>query len=82
MGNACHRSFWNLLACNLLSENILSRVLVSNNAGPGLEERVYLLHIHTTSNHTIITLSLFIHFISHCYTHYSSPGNGIKTLSL
>jgi hypothetical protein len=34
------------------SENILSRVLVTNNAGSGLDERVYLLLIHTTSNYT------------------------------
>jgi hypothetical protein len=31
---------------------ILSRVLVTNNAGSGLDERVYLLLIHTTSNYT------------------------------
>jgi hypothetical protein len=30
---------------------ILSRVLVTNNAGSGLDERVYLLLIHTTSNY-------------------------------
>jgi hypothetical protein len=30
--------------------SILSRVLVTNNAGSGLDERVYLLLIHTTSN--------------------------------
>jgi hypothetical protein len=32
--------------------NTLSRVLVTNNAGYGLDERVYLLLIHTTNNDT------------------------------
>jgi hypothetical protein len=32
--------------------NILSLVLVTNNAGSGLDERDYLLLIHTTSNYT------------------------------
>jgi hypothetical protein len=31
---------------------ILSRVLVTNNAGSGLDEWAYLLLIHTTSNYT------------------------------
>jgi hypothetical protein len=33
-------------------EIILPRVLVTNIAGSGLDERVYLLLIHTTSNYT------------------------------
>jgi hypothetical protein len=32
--------------------NILSLVLVTNNARSGLDERVYLLLIHSTSNYT------------------------------
>jgi hypothetical protein len=36
----------------LLTCIVLSRVLVTNNAGSGLDERVYLLPIHTTSNYT------------------------------
>jgi hypothetical protein len=31
--------------------DILSRVLVTNNAGSGLDERVYLLLVRTTSNY-------------------------------
>jgi hypothetical protein len=31
---------------------ILPRVLVTNNAGSGSDERIYLLLIHTTSNYT------------------------------
>lgn len=31
---------------------ILSRVIVTNNAGSELDERVYLLLIHAASNHT------------------------------
>jgi hypothetical protein len=34
------------------SNKVLSRVLVTNNAGSGLDERVYLLLIHTASNYT------------------------------
>jgi hypothetical protein len=35
-----------------LRNKILSRVLVTNNAGSGLDERDYLPLIHTTSNYT------------------------------
>jgi hypothetical protein len=31
-------------------ENILSRVIVTNNADSGVDERVYLLLVHTTSS--------------------------------
>jgi hypothetical protein len=31
---------------------LLSRVLVTNNAGSGMDEQIYLLLIHTTSNNT------------------------------
>jgi hypothetical protein len=37
-----------------LLNNILSRVLVTNNVGSGLDERVYLLLIHTSSNYTYL----------------------------
>jgi hypothetical protein len=46
----------------------VSHVLVTNNAGPGLDERVYLLLIHTTSNYKYYR---YLHFIVHCYTHTS-----------
>jgi hypothetical protein len=36
----------------MLLQYILSRALVTNNAGSGLDERVYLLLIHTISNYT------------------------------
>jgi hypothetical protein len=38
----------------IYSENLslLSSIFVTNNAGSGLDERVYLLLTHTTSNHT------------------------------
>jgi hypothetical protein len=35
-----------------ISKSIMSRVGVTNNAGSGLDERVYLLLILTTSNYT------------------------------
>jgi hypothetical protein len=34
-----------------MRKNVLSRVLVTNNAGSGLDERDYLLLIHTTNNY-------------------------------
>jgi hypothetical protein len=49
---------------------VLSRLLVTNNAFSGLDERVYLLLIYTTRNlYVIIALSVFLHCIIHCYTH-------------
>jgi hypothetical protein len=55
---------------------MLSRVLVTNNAGSGLDERVYLLLIHTTSNYmysnysAIIIYTLYIiHWYTHTHTH-------------
>jgi hypothetical protein len=43
----------NAMDCSAkLVEIILSRVLVTNNEGSGLDERVYLRLIHTTNNYT------------------------------
>jgi hypothetical protein len=41
-----------ILSGFIANRKILSRVLVINNAGSGLEEPVYLLLIHTASNYT------------------------------
>jgi hypothetical protein len=37
---------------NMQSGNVLPRVLVTNDGGSGLDERVYLLFILTNSNYT------------------------------
>jgi hypothetical protein len=42
--------FWNSMLYIFVVR--LSRVLVTNNVGSGLDERVYLLLTHTTSNYT------------------------------
>jgi hypothetical protein len=48
---------------------ILSHVLVTNNAGSELDERVYLLLIHTTSNHSAIAISTLYNSLLHTHTH-------------
>jgi hypothetical protein len=52
---------------NVHSQKVLSCAFVTNNAGSGLEERVNIFLTHTV--HVIISLSLFLNFIIHCYTH-------------
>jgi cellobiose-specific phosphotransferase system component IIA len=53
-------------------EKVMSLVLMTNNAGSGVDERVYLLLIHATSKlHITIALSLILYFMIHCYTHTS-----------
>jgi hypothetical protein len=64
------KSYVDILPCLNILVRILSRVSLTKDGGSGLDERVYLLLMYTTSNYTlIIALSLFLHFIIHCYTH-------------
>jgi hypothetical protein len=64
--------------------NILPHVLVTNTAGSGLDERVYLLLITPpviTHNHSAIAISTLYNSLlhTHTHTHQSSSGNAIKT---
>jgi hypothetical protein len=49
--------------------NILSCVLVTNNAGSGLDEGVYLLLIHTTNNYTYLQRYHYLHTFQSTVVH-------------
>jgi hypothetical protein len=50
-------------------EAILLRVLVTNGEGSELDERVYLLLIHTTSNYTYLEHYLYFYTLYFTVTH-------------
>jgi hypothetical protein len=67
---------------------MLPRILVTNNAGSKLDERVYLLLIHTppviTRNYSARANSALYNSVlhTHTHTHKSSLGNATKTQDL
>jgi hypothetical protein len=68
--------------CSIVDKT-LPHVFVTNNAGSELDERVYLLLIHTTvitRNYSAVVISTLYNLLLH--TKQSSPGNAVKTQEL
>jgi hypothetical protein len=65
-----------------LDDTLLSCVLVTNNAGSGLDKQVYLLMIPPIITHNYSANSISTLYNSLLHIHQSSPGNAIETQEL